>query len=100
MIIWQRNWRAFDAPEKEEDFLRELRKETGPANPAHPLHDKECHIIGWAGRGWGDFLLQIPADNRYAYIHLTWHEETDPRWPHCQFFDTVDAVNTFLRDEE
>jgi hypothetical protein len=59
MIVWQRDWRAFDAPEKEEDFLRELRKETGASNPAHPLHGKECRILGWRERGWKNFIPEF-----------------------------------------
>jgi hypothetical protein len=110
LIVWQRDWRAFDAPEKEADFLRELCSETGEANPRHPLHGKECRIVGWrmppfqslpetASRlpGWKDFILHLPAENRFAFVHLTWNKETDPRYPTCQFFGSTDAVNTFIR---
>src|SRR5690349_4962132 len=36
-IVWPTGWRAFDAPEREAEFLRELERETGAANPEHPL---------------------------------------------------------------
>jgi hypothetical protein len=98
MIVWQQDWRAFDIPEKEAEFLRELREETGAANPEHPLHGKECRILGWRERGWKDFILHLPADDHYAYVHLTWHEETDPQRPYCEMFENVDAVNEFLRN--
>lgn len=96
MIIWTEDWRVFDASEKEDEFLQELRSETGESNPKHPLHNKECRILGWRERGWKHFILHLPAENRYAFIHLTWSRETDPRWPSCWLFDTVDAVNEFL----
>ena len=98
MIVWQRDWRAFDAPEGEDYFLRELQLETGDMNRAHKLHAKKCRILGWRERGWKHFILHIPADDRYAFIHLTWSKETDPRWPNCELLDDVDAVNQFLRE--
>jgi hypothetical protein len=96
MIVWRPDWQSFDAPDKEEDFLRELRLETGDSNPRHPLHGKDCRILGW--RGHKDFILHLPVENRYAFVHLTWNKETDPHWPSCQPFDNIDLLNRFLRE--
>ena len=97
MIVWQRDWRAFDASAQEAEFLRELRAETGDANPKHPLHGKELRILGWRERGWKHFILHLTTEDHYAFIHLTWNKETDPHWPHCELFDDLEAVNKFLK---
>jgi hypothetical protein len=112
MIAWQGDLRTFDAPEREEDFRRELRSETGDSNPQHPLHGKEYRIVGWrmspiqslpesASRlpGWKDFILHLSSGNRFAFVHLTWNKETNPHYPTCKFFGNLDAVNTFLRQQ-
>lgn len=100
MIDWQNGWQAFDDPSYEERFLQELRAETGDSNSEHPLHRKECCIVGWRGHGWSDFLLYLPREAQYAYVHLTWHEETRPSWPFCELFNCVDAVNSWLQNPD
>jgi hypothetical protein len=109
MIVWQGNWRAFDAPARKGAFLRELAAETGESNPRHPLHGKNCCIVGWCVSpfqrlpesgsylpGWKDFILHLPEEDRYAYVHLTWSKETDPQHPRCRLFGSIGAVNEFL----
>src|SRR4051794_10460366 len=96
MITWHGDWRAFDAPEGEEYFLRELRTETGDDNPEHPLHGKAFRILGWRERGHKHLLLHVSPDDRYAFVHLTWNRETRPQWPSCQWFRDEAAVNAFV----
>ncbi|HEX8916537.1 MAG TPA: hypothetical protein VF796_29570 [Humisphaera sp.] len=98
-VRWKNGWRAFDAPEKEEDFLRELQSETGEENRRHPLHGKRCSIIGWDG-GRKDFILHLPSEGCYAYVHLTYSPETDPRFPWCRLFVDARALNAFLANGE
>jgi hypothetical protein len=94
MIRWQQGWHEFDIPDKEGYFLREFQWEI-QENPNHPLHAKEARIVGWR-RGYDDFILYLPGEKRYAYVHLTWNRETHPTFPYCQALDDIDAINRFL----
>jgi hypothetical protein len=98
MVRWQQGWQEFDLPDKEGYFLRELHWEIRE-NPNHPLHGKEARIVGWRG-GYDDFLLYLPGEARYAYVHLIWHRETHPTFPYYQALDDIDAVNHFLEHGE
>jgi hypothetical protein len=97
-IRWQSRWRAFDAVGREDEFVRKLASETGEMNPQHPLHGKACRIIGWLAPPGKDFILSLVDESAYAYVHLTFSKETDPRWPRSKLFRNVDEVNRFLRD--
>jgi hypothetical protein len=94
MIDWREEWRAFDLPEKEGYFLRELRWEIR-TNESHVLYGKDLRIVGWIP-GYDDFLLQLLSEDRYVYVHLTWHRENQPDFPYCELLDSVEAVNEFL----
>jgi hypothetical protein len=93
-IAWQGRWGAFNLAHKESYFLGELRWEI-ETNIEHPLHGKEAKIAGWI-EGYDDFILYLPQDHRYAYVHLTWHRETRAAFPHCEFLSDVNSVNGFL----
>ena len=95
-ILWQGKWREFDLADKESYFLGELRWEI-ETNIAHPLYGKELRIAGWI-KGYDDFIIHLPKDSRYAYVHLTWNRETTPAFPYCKFFDSIEEVNGFLAD--
>lgn len=96
MINWYGDWRPFDAPEGEEHFLRELRRETGDDNPGHPLHGKTFRILGWREQGHKHLFLHVLPDDRYAFVHLTWSRETRPQWPSCRWFRDEAEANAFL----
>src|SRR5262245_42417949 len=98
MIRWQQGWYEFDLPDKEGYFLRELQWEI-QENPNHPLHGKEARMIGWR-RGYDDFILYLPEEARYVYVHLTWNRETHPTFPYCRALDDIGAVNHFLEHGE
>ena len=59
----------------------------------HPLYG--CRATPLAQRSDSDdVLFEITgAQSPYAVVHLTWSGETesDPRWPHTIFFDSIDA---------
>lgn len=65
------------------------------ANTKHPLYGKELCVVGWRRR-YDDFILHLPGEARYAYVHLTWNRETHPAFPHCESLSGVEAVNHFL----
>jgi hypothetical protein len=98
MILWQQGWHEFDLSDKESYFLRELLWEI-QENPKHPLYGKEARIVGWR-RGHDDFILYLPGEGCYAYVHLTWNRETHPTFPYCQALEDIEAVNAFLAHEE
>ena len=35
-----------------------------------------------------DVLFWLPADNRWAWVHLTWATETSPAWPSSEVVET------------
>jgi hypothetical protein len=44
-------------------------------------------------------MLYLPVESRFARIHLTWSRESHPSWPNCEFFDSVDELNRWLRGD-
>ena len=38
------------------------------------------------------------SDGRWAWVHLTWHTENDPRWPSVIITDTWSELVDELRD--
>jgi len=63
------------------------------------LYGKDLLIFGWIP-GHDDFILFLPAEARYAYVHLTWNKETDPKFPYCELFDGIEDVNDFFAQKE
>src|SRR4051794_16915931 len=98
MIRWQQGWHEFDLPDKEGYFLRELQWEI-QENPDHPLQGKVARIVGWR-RGDEEFILYLPVESRYAYVHLTWNRETHTTFPYCLPLQDIEAVNRFLEHGE
>lgn len=94
MIVWGHGWKEYDFHHKEYYFLGELRWEVQD-NPAHPLHDKELRVVGWIPR-YDDFILRLPQEGRYAYVHLTWVKESEQSFPYCEFLADESAVNDFV----
>lgn len=93
-ITWRHGWMEFDLRHKEDYFLGELRWEL-EGNPNHSLHGKELRISGWIP-GYDDFILYLPQTGCYAYVHLTWGKETEPKFPHCEFLADEGAVVAFM----
>lgn len=94
VIEWQGPWQPFDAPDKEHYFLKELASEL-QGNSEHSLHNKRVTILGWIP-GCDDFILTLVTENKYAYVHLTWHHEDKPQWPYYELLANRDSVNRFL----
>ena len=98
MVAWQNNWKAFDAPEGEEYFLSELAWEI-ETNKGHPLYGKEFRIVGWIPY-FDDFLLLLPKQREYVYVHFTWRQEDTPTFPYCKVLGCVDEANAFIAQWE
>lgn len=65
-------------------FEKELEREL---IHGHPLYGKKVKAIA-ISRAADDVLFEITDDNKfhYAVVHLTYQQETDPRWPSCAFY--------------
>jgi len=98
-VEWPQDREEIDDPERENELLRELRRETGDPNPNHPLNGKNCRVIGWRRTTGKDFVLHLPDEGRFAFVHLTWHRETNAGYPYCEILEDVETLNESLRDD-
>jgi hypothetical protein len=82
-FVWPGHWRPLPLPDqwtgRVESLEAELRAE---ACPGHPLHGAGCRLVGWNSASLHEFLFATDAPGLpLAFVHLTWQQETDPRWP-------------------
>lgn len=63
--------------------------------PGHALFDLPVVAVA-ARRRRKDIVFALP-DGRWAWVHLTWTPEADPRWPSAELVDTWDALLEELR---
>ena len=47
-----------------------------------------------------EVIFRLLDENRWAWVHLTWRSETDPRWPSTEVCETWGDVVGLLRDAE
>ncbi len=75
-------------------LLAELQREL---SRGHVLAGRDLSLI--ARRDAQDDVLvrESGTDAPFWRVHLTWHTESDPRWPHAEPFESFDA---FVRDAE
>jgi|SRR5579871_5896879 len=56
--------------------------------PAHVLYGARLRVIA-ERLDRDDVLVEIEGGQKpLAVVHLTWHKETDPRWPSTRLFDS------------
>jgi hypothetical protein len=92
-----RQWRVFDSSAADEAekqrLLAELSREV---SPGHRLWAVQVNILG-VGRHLKDLVCWLPAEERWATVHLTWNKESDARWPSTTVYDRwLDLVEDYL----
>ncbi|WP_277560947.1 hypothetical protein [Acinetobacter beijerinckii] len=81
-----KNWVLIQA-EKESIFSNELNREL---IIGHVLFAKKAVAIARKD-GEDDVLFYLEGqDDQYAEVHLTWNNETNPRWPSTSLFRSLD----------
>jgi hypothetical protein len=55
-------------------------------------------VIAVAARKLRREIVYLLPDGRWAWVHLTWTTETDPRWPSTTIADSWEALVEELRD--
>ena len=83
-------------PGRANEYRAEVRREC-PAG--HPLHGVDVEpltirvllkeLVGW-----------VPDRRVWAWVHLTWTVETDPRWPATHLFPEWDFLIEALREAD
>ena len=76
------------------EFETELRRET---SPGHSLHETEAMAVA-VRRLRKEVVFWLPRQARWAWVHLTWEEESDPRWPSVELAADGQGIVTLLRD--
>ena len=82
---WGNDWVGIASDSERRRLEAELCRELCPA---HVLHGMEVTALG--RRRLRDDVLFKLGDNRFAQVHLTYKEETDPRWPWTDVFQTFE----------
>lgn len=77
-------------------LVRELARET-PFS--HVLRGQRVEIRA-VRKQLKDMLCWLPAEDRWAWVHLTWRVESDPRWPSVEFADTWKELVLLLKDAD
>lgn len=75
-------------------FEQELRREM-PGG--HDMSDDEFVCVAWR-RHMKETVFWLPGRQEWAVVHLTWTEESDPRWPSTEFCATWREVVSEVRD--
>jgi hypothetical protein len=91
-IPWRKPWGPV-APERARPIEAELHREICPG---HVLFGKRVSAVGQ--RQDQDHFLFVLHDgnNLLARVHLTFHKETNPAWPHT---DLYESVSVWLRKD-
>ncbi|MEH6812831.1 MAG: hypothetical protein V7677_09920 [Motiliproteus sp.] len=83
---WPEKWSRLSDSEAH-SFVQELKSELPQG---HLLTGLPLKAIGRRdGRDQFLFLLE-DGSNKLATVHLTWSEETDPKWPWTEIFNSFD----------
>ena len=81
---WPEGWEEITQGEQkalEAELNREVRCD-------HPLYNKSVEAI--ARRcDCDDVLFAVAGSSTVAIVHLSYGEETNPLWPHTQFFGSL-----------
>ncbi|MCH7353665.1 MULTISPECIES: hypothetical protein [Acinetobacter] len=88
------NWVLIQA-EKESIFSNELKREL---ILGHVLFAKKAVAIARKD-GEDDVLFFLEnQEDQYAEVHLTWNNETNPRWPHTSLFKSFNDWKKTIED--
>ena len=83
---WDGDWSEIASADERRILEEELPRELCPE---HVLKGIAATALG---RRWRrDDVLFLLADGRFAQVHLTWHQESDPQWPDTQIYESFEA---------
>lgn len=88
-------WMAID-PARAGEYRDELRRECPAGHPLHAVDVEPLCIRVFLK----ELVCWVPAHEVWAWVHLTWSVETDPRWPATDLFPEWDALVEALRDAD
>jgi hypothetical protein len=94
MIEWIRGWRPLDDERRRRYLEGELGWELAE-NPRHVLAGRKWEVVGLFGV-YDDLIVRLDGREEFAWVHLAWNREDQPRWPHTEILGGVPAVNRFL----
>ncbi len=70
-------WWLVKDQEQAAELTREVEREVPPG---HDLHGLRVEAVA-VKRHLKDVILWLPDSSRWAWVHLTYKMESDPRWP-------------------
>ena len=88
MFRFSEPWHPCSDKSFEEELHREVCDE-------HVLHGIELRVIA-RRQDMDDFLFALP-DGRFANVHLTWSQETDPLWPSTEIYETQEIMEAEIK---
>jgi hypothetical protein len=94
MFALSHGWKPFSEDKIRLYLERELAWELAE-NPRHILARRQFVAVAWLG-GYDDLVLRLDGRDEFAWVHLSWNRETQPKWPHCELLGGVEAVNRFM----
>jgi len=81
-------WQEVHGTDDAADLERELDREL---SPGHVLAGVKARAIATRTH-LKDVIFWLPEESKWAWIHLTYNVETDPRWPSAFTADTWDDL--------
>lgn len=76
------------------ELIRELRREVPPGHVLHGLRTQP--VVRRQSRD--DTIWWLPHRREWAWVHLTFKEESDPKWPATRTFAAWDDLLATLTD--
>ena len=87
-FTWPASWKTDLDELHRRLLLRELHRELPPG---HALTGHTCTPLAVLIRD-SDWVAMELKEAGYAAVHLTWNKESDPRWPHTEFFKSLEEL--------
>jgi hypothetical protein len=76
------------------ELRSEVKRERPPGHALHAVQDEPVAIRAFLK----ELVCWVPDQQTWAWVHLTWTVETDPRWPATQIIsEWADPVNVLRR---
>ena len=89
--LWQDVRGSAEGAELEAELTREV-------SVAHPLEHVGLQAV--AVRRLRKEVIYALPDGRWAWVHLTWTKENDPRWPSTVIVPSWDALLVEIQDAD
>jgi hypothetical protein len=93
-LRWDVPWHQLADPGPTET---ELRREL-PAG--HVLLDVPIRALGYRQDRDDVAVALLDGSHRFAIVHLTYRQETDPRWPNTEILDSAKALQSRVNTDQ